>query len=186
MRTVDRLLGLWKHVQLQHDVPAAASSLASAPSGVDMLDCKLNADENRRLEIGQNIPKKTVLFIFIHFHSLHSYTTIFRLFRRGWTFTTPSLHLGGLGVHVCSHGESVEGRSAPSCWGRRDDFNMMAKFDNFGPRNILGCEPWPKTCAECEASTLRNGSQPCYSMEKVSPESMSVGSHEKILKKSQF
>ena len=82
MRTVDRLLGLWKHVQLQHDVPAAASSLASAPSGVDMLDCKLNADENRRMEIGQNIPKKTVLFIFIHFHSLHSYTTIFRLFRR--------------------------------------------------------------------------------------------------------
>lgn len=67
MRNVDRVLGLWKHVQLQHDVPAAASSLASAPSGVDMLDCKLNADENRRMEIGQNIPKKKVLFIFIHY-----------------------------------------------------------------------------------------------------------------------
>ena len=70
MRNVDRLLGLWKHVQLQHDVPAAASSLASAPSGVDMLDCKLNADENRRMEIGQNIPQKTYYsfsFIFIHY-----------------------------------------------------------------------------------------------------------------------
>lgn len=55
--------------------------------------------------LAKTYPKKRI----IHFHSLHSYTTIFRLFRRGWTFTTPSLHLGGLGVHVCSHGESVEG-----------------------------------------------------------------------------
>jgi hypothetical protein len=90
MRNVDRLLGLWKHVQLLHDVPAAASSLASAPSGVDMLDCKLNADENRRMEIGQNIPKKTyysfsfITFLYYHISTISEGMNIHNTLTASW------------------------------------------------------------------------------------------------------
>ena len=49
---------MFNSFQLQHDATAAVFSLASSPSGVDMLDCKLNGSENRRMEIEQNIPKQ--------------------------------------------------------------------------------------------------------------------------------
>ena len=91
---------MFNSFQLQHDATAAVFSLASSPSGVDMLDCKLNGSENRRMEIEQNIPKqkktKTVLFRFIHYILLPYFDE--------WDEPSQRPHciLGGLAVHVCS------------------------------------------------------------------------------------